>query len=362
MSTNPIDGAMRTKKRDRSEAFDEIYTENKKILHDGFRSLSLQEPLSQNPAVGQGTGAAYTLHQCVGHDLFRMDSAGSCDTEISKESGNHGTEIAIQKMQSFDSVASQDSADSDGPSSKSAEREYFVSVLRGGQRKYVRKVDYLVEELIRKSRKLTEINCLAENPDCVLPPYVGPSPRTDHALSIIVPFSTDVCSLSSQAAKAIEPHLLSTAVSEGGLHHLSGEVTHGDWGMEEILPLQTTNHDRKIATGSMLKETIDSSLFDSDGHGEDDNDSNMAQYEMHSERCSTRNSLSSGGSGMAVESDDEILAGSNRSVLFDESSSINGRYDLSRLSPWSAASLRTAVTRSVAADEEEDDAENVGTF
>jgi len=55
--------------------------------------------------------------------------------------------------------------------------EYLI----GAKSKYVRKVDYLIDEVIRKTRRKFGQNNAST---CFVPSNIGPQPTTDHALSV----------------------------------------------------------------------------------------------------------------------------------------------------------------------------------
>lgn len=362
------DSGIKRKKRDRSEVFDEAYVKNKRVLQEGFRSLSLAEPAvrPEIPAYG-----LYEVHNCPSHGLFRPDDieCQACKTSGTPMSTDDTVSESrpLEKRLSVDSTVSASTESEDETPSRAEEREMFISMVKGGKRKYVRKVDYLVDELIRKTRKTCDIPVYASDPDAILPPNVGPSPRTDQAISILVPFSTNFCSLSkAQNNVSMLEYLPKKPPTDGEVQPilLSGEVTHSDWGIQEVGAGCTG-----VGTSTSLvpyhRRVGDDADFDSDGLIDEGNESDMACYDESSHRYSTNSSLGSGDSGMMVDSDDDMMAGSCRSAAFDESSSALSRFDHGgRHSPWSAnTSVKTVFTKSAITDDDEDDEIiNVGTF
>lgn len=365
----------RKKKRDRSEAFvDEDYLKNKRILQEGFRSLSLNlENVTKKDIPSYGL---YEVHNCPSHDLFRLESECTCtkeqDKSDSKSLPTDSLGPVLEKNQSFDSMNSKSTESDEEDQLKMEEREYMVAMIKGGKRKYVRKVDYLVDELIRKTRKTCDIPVYVTDTDAYLPPNIGPSPRVDQAISILVPFSTHFCSLSKGQTTPVASYGPTPAVVEKDYQPilLSGEVTHGDWGMEEVGSKDISS--TPVTCSTMVPYTgrrSVTSAFECDILEDDGNESDMACCEESSHRYSTNSSIGSGDdSGMLVDSDDDedIFFSSNRSVAFDESScGAFQRYEHGRHSPWSNrsyTSVKTNATKSGVTDEEDDDVINIGTF
>lgn len=394
----------RGKKRERSEVSDDTYLKNKRILQEGFRSLSIvPESLSQVPSSPSRqispTYKVYSVHNnCPSHDLFRSDSLESTCSCGQNTAENNPRPVAgpepppglgssrDRRFSISSSPSSDGYSDEDDDPMHAAQREMFVSMVKGGKRKYVRKVDYLVDELIRKTRKTKEVPLYLNDLDAAIPANIGPSPRTDQALSILVPFSTDFCSLSrSQHAVINEVHgSHSLRMGANSTTHtdtietdmqpilLSGEITHSDWGMEEVAQKSSpTNQNYYPMTRGDSVTALNPQESYTSSDVSVDNDSDMACCDESSKKYSSNNSLQSGHSGMLVddssdadEYDDDLFGASScRSIAFDENSSMAGRCDLSRLSPWSACtSVKTVMTRNAATDDEEDDVINVGTF
>jgi hypothetical protein len=365
-----------SKKRGRNEAFDESYIKNKRMLQEGFKSLTLQaepQPNVQKETEEFPTYGLYEIHKCPSHELFRADSECSC-IEQNDNSGDGRVESnslisfgpLIKKQNSLDSIISHSTeSDEDFSPGKMDEREVMVSMIKGGKRKFVRKVDYLVDELIRKTRKTNEIPAYSSDSDSILPAFVGPSPRTDHAISIIVPFSTNFCSLSKQQQFPLIGYTETSSEPPQPVL-LSGEVTHSDWGIEEVGGAAKCDavECNSLIPYSGSDQSYSTVAFGSGGDQEaDDNDSDVACCDDESShRYSTNSSIISGDSGMIVDSDDDdLMAGSGRSFAFDESSSAFGKFEQGRYSPFSSnTSIKTIMTRSAIDDEE--DVVNIGTF
>ena len=68
-------------------------------------------------------------------------------------------------------------------SNKSSSYDSFIHVIKGGKVKYLRKIDYLVDDLIRKSQR-KELNKYYENDSMVMmiPSSIGPNPLNDQRI------------------------------------------------------------------------------------------------------------------------------------------------------------------------------------
>jgi hypothetical protein len=66
---------------------------------------------------------------------------------------------------------------------KSSTYDSFIHVIKGGKAKYLRKIDYLVDDLIRKSQR-KELNKYYENDSMVMmiPSSIGPNPLNDQRI------------------------------------------------------------------------------------------------------------------------------------------------------------------------------------
>jgi hypothetical protein len=165
------------------------------------------------------------------------------------------------------------------------ENDVLISIIKGGRRQYVRKVDYLVDELIRKKAHHTatyrggtrmSLSAGDEFDDSVetmsIPSFVGPGPRDDQRLSLILPppISSALNNIisangnGSPSKRVNSPNSPSKANSNSNSRsphspsgsskynnrfpnqnqtqlnrtaYYSGDRTHTDWEMEEVDPV-----------------------------------------------------------------------------------------------------------------------------
>lgn len=345
---------MRGRKRERTEEFDEGYSRNKRILQEGIRSLSLGDVSQISSKKTEPTYNVFKVHACPGHDVFRMMmeerndycncSSQSMEAQDAIQQGSEAMSVDIPtassqlyRTQSTDDgngMETDDLSDYDSIEEEPhnhEQSELFSSMINSGKRKYVRKVDYLVDELIRKTRKTRELPQYMQEMDAGIPPYVGPSPKTDNALSIMVPFSTEFCSLSREqiadskivASLPIIPDIMRSSSPPPIL--LSGEITHSEWCIEENADYHSSGGDEmddmfgpsQYSVGIGYEKQSSRYTDISDGY-----ESDMACCDESSKQYSSNGSLNSGDSGMMVDdSDDE-----------DPFSKL----DISRQSPWSS--------------------------
>lgn len=168
------------RKRERSQDFvyDEEYTKSRKVLQDGFKMLSIDHSL-ENPQ-------AQINNQLIPH--HRSNSIGeSDDLSMIDETREYEGPI-LPRMRSFDSEdcsTISSNPESEDDDRRKHESEAFFSMLKGGRRQYVRKVDNLVDDLIRKTRR-TEVHPSGTYEEMSIPSVIGPSPTVDHALSLVL--------------------------------------------------------------------------------------------------------------------------------------------------------------------------------
>ena len=151
------------KKRDRpneDDDFPEAMQPNKKLLVDSFTSLK----------IGENNGIAYepgTVTECTTSDTSDMDTDAMTSTV----------------------VCFAPSRTSNGVSVQSEESENLYSMLKSGTRKYGRRVDYLVDELIRKSQRtcISTASSADFDIEAVVPSSIGPHPLTDRPLGKLWP-------------------------------------------------------------------------------------------------------------------------------------------------------------------------------
>jgi hypothetical protein len=109
-----------------------------------------------------------------------------------------------------------------------------------GRFKYARKVDYLIDEIIRKSRRTF---CQSDEREITVPSSIGPQPTTDHALSIYHESSVVAEALKNDREKIIRPKATLSQPMEGNgqssftrkHNSYAGDSSHEDWGIEEII-------------------------------------------------------------------------------------------------------------------------------
>jgi len=379
---------MRGRKRERTDVFDEGYIRNKRVLQEGIRSLSLADVASESSAKrSEPSYDVFNVHSCPAHGVFRMmmEDQNNCNcpppqpqSESIRHLGTHrhSSKVIGMDMSAFQSQTSGAKVENkntarqsgelsdydyyDEESRNSEQTEILNTLVNYGKRKYMRKVDYLVDELIRKTRKTNEVPQYLREMDTNIPAYVGPSPKTDTALSIIVPFSTEFCSLSKHQ-KPDSPEMAISHVTKGNSSStppilLSGEITHADWNIEENSDYCSSGGDMEDLFGS---SNVQKQLFDN-ADISDGNDSDMACCDESSRQYSSNGSLKSGDSEMMVDSDEEPFP----------------KADLNRQSPWSSSLSASTWLRHPGGgsiftdmdqdqfqdDENSEDVVNMGTF
>eukprot|EP01036_Dinobryon_divergens_P023617 gene23617-31983_t len=109
-----------------------------------------------------------------------------------------------------------------------------------GRFKYARKVDFLIDEIIRKSRRTF---CQSDEREITVPSSIGPQPTTDHALSIYHESSVVAEAVRNDREKIIQTMATSSQSMERKekssftrkLNSYAGDSSHEDWGIEEIM-------------------------------------------------------------------------------------------------------------------------------
>jgi hypothetical protein len=258
----------------------EEYSRTKRIIHEGFRALSLSTddpktvPFSSipTPSFSHQAGSLFdhdnTLH---GHPICKISSLESARSEQesndydgkslsrmnSKQSDNDSDDDMHQRLKSstrhkrpaedvfvgknkrsssFSSPASSEekpnAAARSSPTTtvkKELEKELFIILKNGKRQHYRNPVDYYVDELIRKSRRSDEINThsstLLDNGDDFLNARIGPQPTTDHALSITIPPLIDhICTGNSTSSPQSSNRRKNRAKEDEEDLHESGEL------------------------------------------------------------------------------------------------------------------------------------------
>jgi hypothetical protein len=202
-------------KRERELLYDddEFEARSKRLVHDSFQSLSLSDTHSSPVPVGPTT----TESASVGPFTFdQLVVDGPLTTITDNNSDSNCSNIT----------------------------DVLLETLKGGRRQYVRKIDYLVDEVVRKKLMTTPALSSTSSQSLWLPNFVGPSPRVDAALSLVIPL-VDGHRWNTPTAAATAPHnlhylphpppssLRQGAGTDRGAY-FSGDRTHTDWEIEEV--------------------------------------------------------------------------------------------------------------------------------
>lgn len=231
------------RKRDTPES-ELRYRQNKRIMNEALNSLSL----SRYTAITDHDGGT---EYAADYDLTPPPPSSS-----RRNSGKH----------SLRSTSRQSEHESDHDV-QTIEEEYMLSVIKGGQKKYLRKVDFLVDELIRKSSRseFPKTYC-PKDFDSQLPPSVGPSPKTDLALSNpqwLVNYLENGGKLQSTIGWSGLP-AGGTPASPRPLDRKpnshAGDTTHTDWGIIE-LPHTTSNGHTSVFKSPETHEAMKQSYY-----------------------------------------------------------------------------------------------------
>jgi hypothetical protein len=313
------------RKRERSNAENELkYKQNKRILNEGLQSLNLNQ---------------YTT----------ITDASIDDIDDLLPIDNHVGVIDSDTNHSYDT--------DDEAQNQPLEEEHLISVLKGGQIKYLRKVDFLVDELIRKSHR-TEVSkqFCPKDFDSNLPSTLGPSPTTDHALSMpLWPVKIfDSVHFLEDESIVIHPHRLATVRPRngsnaillhdlaGGLYsngvngspigtpkverdifdlsddlsddsvqnvlpggvQLAGDTTHSDWGIVDLRQEQQQTGAQSIG-GQLSSPTHLSTAAVAEHNGQHSNGNNGNQFTKYRQQGVDKNSSSQRTRCMDSDDDDE---------------------------------------------------------
>ena len=123
-----------------------------------------------------------------------------------------------------------------------------------GRYKYARKVDYLIDNLIRKSRKTF---CHSDEREIKIPNSIGPQPTTDRALSLYRESSIIAAALRLDREKIV-PSAASLRPTKCTVQSVpstknssyAGDNSHGDWGIEEIAVEKEGDAEEKMVCSS----------------------------------------------------------------------------------------------------------------
>lgn len=207
------------KKRARtSDDLQREYAKNKKLVNENLENLRI------------GGGPSESFHP---KNMENSGSMGDIDSDESIVSPNNSETEAVENQR------------------PETGHDYMISVLKGGQRKYLRKVDYLIDETIRKSQRRISPGRNQRNinfgNDACIPGAVGPSPNIDSHLAKLWPVpvrrnpnissdcnSEDFVPADDEAEEGPRTRGRSRRGQffEGGGH--AGVLTHTDWGIEEV--------------------------------------------------------------------------------------------------------------------------------
>jgi hypothetical protein len=185
-----------SKKRERQHDV-ESYQSSKRLLSAGFRLLDLsdgQQSTSCKSSFLLGGGASGADGVSINDDLYDGDNEVEEDT---KDGNDDDFSVSVDKDSCSDDSEDEDEqtvphsvgiygAKGGAGELQPGADEILISVLKGGSHKYIRKVDYLIDEVIRKARK-TEYLAVGDNAYSDIPNSVGPHPLTDRPLGTLWP-------------------------------------------------------------------------------------------------------------------------------------------------------------------------------
>lgn len=152
-----------TRKRIRTDNVD-YDKDYKRFVDYHMKSLSIDEPDQMKaPSI------------CSDNNI--IDSA-EFRSSITCDDGNYDNMINDHENFETNSYISEDSDQEE----KSNER--LIEVFKGGKPKFVRKVDYLIDNIIRKNQKFDFLTSSIDNSNILMiPNSIGPSPLTDQKIS-----------------------------------------------------------------------------------------------------------------------------------------------------------------------------------
>lgn len=260
-------------RKKRSRLDDEDYVANKRLISEAITHLHL-ESTNENDTPNNEM-------------LFEKnaDSNSYCTDTMSINDYKEFNEV--MKAKYLDDLSSSE----DEMCEYDEDQETFIPVLKGGKTKYLRKVDYLVDELIRKSHRTS----LAMNGDHqtigYLPASIGPQPNVDQALTKAWPLRifgnnsilfndgtgpkrmvldnptviNNITTVGTGAVCSDDETYVTTLPSKKKLASIipsrAGVLTHTDWEMEELQG-DTSGNDRS-------EDSVNSNLtVNSDNRGD----------------------------------------------------------------------------------------------
>lgn len=334
------------RKRDRSSADfldDSSYVKSKRVLHDCMRNMTLNERPSELPPA--------RLEESI---ETNNDDQSVCESDAGAK---------LERLNSVETTVSEEESDEERsrPAPQPPEPDNFLAAFKGGRRQYVRKVDYLVDELIRKSQRTAAVRP-HHFQEISIPSAVGPHPAVDHALSLLAPsphFSFH--SIAKAEPQALQPEMDagkdmkadappgpceahdSTLSARGNPSLYSGDITHGDWEIEEL------GSTRSIHSPDVSE--------DSDMAYCDDWSKHPSICNSHSSSMSTMESEDESSHTMEMCSDDKYFSASQ--TLSDSHGSTSFAVG-TRPARGNNSSSPTSVGQRITDDSE--DVDNVGTF
>mmetsp|Transcript_19831 Transcript_19831/g.33175 ORF Transcript_19831/g.33175 Transcript_19831/m.33175 type:complete len:259 (-) Transcript_19831:4651-5427(-) len=141
----------------------EQYHQNKRLIDDGFRSLRVSSPRSVPQKLDEN--AVGGTHIASNPPLLQANTSS-----VPVEDASIG--LPSERSSSDHTV----------------DNDEMIAILKGGRRKYLRKVDYLVDNIIRKThRTCSSVHGECNYLDPSIPSSVGPHPLTDSPLGMLWP-------------------------------------------------------------------------------------------------------------------------------------------------------------------------------
>lgn len=236
----------------------------------GSKSDTIQKPAFT--AAAAAFSSAFDCSNNVKHNNDEMDlddEGGNIDESNRKEYPvlNNNSQLSLYNGVD-NSISNNNMHNSISSTVPVLGEETFTHTMKGGRMRYVRKIDYLVDELIRKTNKTVDWKGGDSDADWGnVPSSVGPQPQTDLKISRVIPSdededADDECEYITrarssslvirQAEESFKSMSLSTSARSTALHvrrehQLQQQkypfdpesvntsiTTHSDWPMEEI--------------------------------------------------------------------------------------------------------------------------------
>lgn len=323
MAAAPIIGYRRKRERSAIESNgivpvqDEDYIRNKRLLRESLRVMTLTEQrekpslvantsssppgtvntssavLSDNNSITTTDITTFNDDQsvCSSSEFSRLNSLETVYTE--EESEDERSRCHRSQYNHYHPPQQQTMSGGIAGGEGIADPTTFIATFKGGRKQYVRKVDYLVDELIRKTRRTLQHQPGSQGQEeGSIPNVIGPHPAVDHALSLLLP-PLPLCDFQSieqsQAGNGSDTHAGSQDGEKCKQQHrptnlYSGNVTHGDWEIEEI-----SDHGSERPTAPLPSDLESPSCSSSAAMSDDTEDSDMACCDdYHPSICDSR--------------------------------------------------------------------------